>query len=177
MLIAVGSLSKVKLNATLGAVRRLGMSWSVRSVDAMSGVGDQPLGMESLAGARNRARVALEAIRADLGVGIEGGLLDLLGSQYLGAVCCVADRQGREGLSTTALLLAPRGLVNRLRSGQELGDVMDQVTRSRGVKHTIGAVGVLTRGRLTRTRAYEDAVLLAMSRFVRPELFEELQSL
>lgn len=177
MLIAVGSLSKVKYNATLGAVQRLGIECDVRSVSIGSGVSRQPVGIESLIGARNRARGAQETTDADFGVGLEGGLLGLLGSYYIGAVCCVVNRQAEEGVSTTPLWLAPDGLVKRLESGIELGDVMDEVTNSEGTKHSLGAVGILTGGKLTRTHAYEDAVVLALSRFVRPEVFSKLSSL
>jgi len=177
MLIAVGSLSKVKYNATLGAVQRLGVKCDVRSVNIGSGVENQPLGIESLVGARNRAKGAQETADADLGVGLEGGLLELLGSHYIGAVCCVVNRRGEEGISTTPLWLAPGGLVKKLESGIELGDVMDEVTNSEGTKHSLGAVGILTGGKLTRTHSYEDAVVLALSRFVRPEVFNRLSSL
>jgi inosine/xanthosine triphosphatase len=177
MLIAVGSLSKVKYNATLGAVQRLEVKCDVRPVNIGSGVENQPLGIESLVGARNRAKGAQETADADLGVGLEGGLLELLGSHYIGAVCCVVNRRGEEGMSTTPLWLAPGGLVKKLESGIELGDVMDEVTNSEGTKYSLGAVGILTGGKLTRTHAYEDAVVLALSRFVRPEVFNKLSSL
>ena len=177
MLIAVGSLSRVKYNATLAAVRRLGITCDVRPVNIDSGVGNQPLGIESLIGARNRARGARESADAEFGVGLEGGLLELLGSCYVGAVCCVMNDRGEEGISTTPLWLAPSGLVNRLKSGVELGDVMDEVTNSEGTKHSIGAVGILTGAKLTRTHAYEDAVVLALSRFIKPEVFNKLSSL
>ena len=177
MLIAIGSLSKVKYNATLGAIQRLGIECDVKPVSIGSGVKSQPLGIESLIGARNRARGAQETADADFGVGREGGLLDLFGSHYVGAVCCIVNRRGEEGMSTTPLWLAPDGLVKKLESGTELGDVMDEVTNSEGTKHSLGAVGILTGGKLTRTHAYEDAVVLALSRFVRPEVFNKLRSL
>jgi len=177
MFVAVGSLSRVKFNATLAAVRRLGMKHRVKAVKVSSGVGDQPVGMQSLMGARNRARRAMEIANADLGVGMEGGLLNLLGSYYIGAVCCATNQEGIEGLATTCLFLAPKGLERRMRSGRELGDIMDEVTQTRGVKHSIGAIGILTGGVVTRTRAYQDAAVLALSRFAKPRFYEKLGSL
>jgi len=177
MLIAVGSLSRVKYNATLAAVQKLGIRCDVKPVNIDSGVGKQPLGIESLVGARNRARGAQEIVDADFGVGLEGGLLELLESFYIGAVCCVVNRRGEEGTSTTPLWLAPSGLVRKLKSGIELGDVMDEVTNSEGTKHSIGAIGILTGGKLTRTHAYEDAVVLALSRFTESKIFGKLSSL
>ena len=177
MLIAVGSRSRVKLNATLRAVKRLELHCEVKPVNVESGVHRQPVGAESLTGARNRAKRALGLSRADLGVGIEGGLLELLGSHYIGAICCVVDRMGAESLSTTPMVRAPKGLVRRLKAGEELGDVMDELMNTKGTKHGPGAIGVMTGGKLTRTQAYEDAVVLALSRFVRPEVFSRLSSL
>lgn len=177
MLVAVGSQSRVKINATLRAAKRLGLHCQIKPVNVESGVRRQPLGAESLAGARNRARRALGLSKADLGVGIEGGLLEFLGSYYIGAVCCVVDRKGAEGLSTTPMVRAPSGLVRRLKTGEELGDVMDELMNTTGTKHGPGAIGIMTGGKLTRTQAYEDAVMLALSRFVKPEIFRKLSSL
>jgi inosine/xanthosine triphosphatase len=177
MLVAVGSSSKVKFNATLRAAKRLRLRCRVKPMDVKSGVRRQPIGAEALAGARNRARRALRSAEADLGVGIEGGLLQLLGSYYIGAFCCVVDRKGVESLSTTPLVRAPSGLVRRLKAGEELGDVMDELTSTAGTKHGPGAVGLMTGRKLTRTHAYEDAVVLALSRFVRPKIFEQLERL
>jgi len=177
MLVAVGSRSRIKLNATLRAAKRLGLNCQIRPVNVESGVHRQPVGAESLTGARNRAKRALGLGKADLGVGIEGGLLEFLGSHYIGAVCCVVDRKGAESLSTTPMVRAPVGLVRRLKAGEELGDVMDELTNTKGTKHGPGAVGILTGGKLTRTQAYEDAVVLALSRFVRPEVFRKLSSM
>jgi non-canonical (house-cleaning) NTP pyrophosphatase len=48
----------------------------------------------------------------------------------------------------------------------ELGDAMDAVTGSRDVKRGAGAVGILTRGLVTRQEAYEALIAYALVPFL-----------
>ncbi|MEO7963075.1 MAG: DUF84 family protein, partial [Gemmatimonadaceae bacterium] len=68
-------------------VRHLAADALVQHVAVPSGVPDQPWGDdETIRGARNRTVAARVALDADLGVGIEGGVIDE------GAVRCEAAR-------------------------------------------------------------------------------------
>ena len=75
MRIHVGSLNPVKINA----VKRMfayvfpDRDLDVVGVDVHSGISEQPFDEETLSGALNRARQALDD--AELAVGIEGGLI------------------------------------------------------------------------------------------------------
>ena len=64
-----------------------------------SGVSEMPMSDdETITGARNRARAAREAVNADLGFGLEGGVhSDPLGLLLQGWVV-VTDGNGREGV-------------------------------------------------------------------------------
>ena len=75
--IAVGSTNPVKVGAVRAVMERLGGAGDVSGVSVPSGVPDQPWGDEqTIRGALARARAAREVSDADLGVGIEGGVVE-----------------------------------------------------------------------------------------------------
>lgn len=170
--VAVGSANPVKL----GAVRAV-LSWAtpgaaVEPVTVPSGVPDQPFGDdETIRGARNRARAAREALDADLGVGLEGGVVDAGGGMRSCAWCVVVHRDGREGVGGSLAMPLPEAVAAMIRGGLELGHAMDALVAERGTKHGKGAVGILTAGRIDRQGAYEVLVTYAMAPFVTPGLY------
>jgi inosine/xanthosine triphosphatase len=170
--VAVGSANPVKL----GAVRAV-LAWatpgaSVAPVSVPSGVPDQPFGDdETIRGARNRARAAREAMDADLGVGLEGGVVDGPDGMRSCAWCVVVHRDGREGVGGSLAMPLPDAVAAMIRDGMELGHAMDALVAERGTKHGKGAVGILTAGRIDRQGAYEVLVTYAMAPFVTPGLY------
>ena len=64
----------------------------------------------------------------------------------------------------------PGKIAERIRAGEELGPIMQEYMKY-DVKRTDGAIGVLTKGGLTRQQAYEQIVKSAMVKFVSPEWF------
>ncbi|HEY5121187.1 MAG TPA: DUF84 family protein, partial [Acidimicrobiales bacterium] len=56
----------------------------------------------------------------------------------------------------------PLRVAELVRGGMELGHAMDAVTGEHEVKRGVGAVGVLTRGLVTRQAAYEMLVAYAL---------------
>ncbi len=137
-----------------------------------SGVPDQPFGdEETIAGARERARRAREAADADLGVGLEGGVVDGPDGMRTCAWCVVVHRDGREGVGGSLAMPLPDGVAAMIRAGEELGYAMDRFADERGTKHGKGAVGILTAGRIDRQAAYEVLVTYALAPFVTPALF------
>lgn len=156
--VAVGSTNQVKVAATERALDRPAVAVAVDP-----GVPDQPRGVEqTVTGAENRARRALRAADHDLGVGIEGGVAERPGVEGLHLVMWAAVTDGdRAGRGSGPSLRLPDGVAERVRAGEELGPVMDDLTDSEGVKHEQGAAGVLTGGRTDRERALAQAVAAA----------------
>jgi non-canonical (house-cleaning) NTP pyrophosphatase len=193
MHLAVGSGNPVKRDAAV----RVFPAATVEAVPVDSGVSEQPTGhAETLRGATVRARRAREAVGADLGVGIEGGVVVSPGGRAAGA----ADEEGTpDGVTVTDGDVGPERLVGdgcwlvmwaavtdgdrlargggptlplparisaRLRRGEELGPVMDDVLGVDDVAKKRGAAGAFTAGRLTRTDALEAAVAAAAGPFL-----------
>lgn len=170
--VAVGSANPVKLAAARAVLAWAAPSASVESSTVPSGVPDQPFGdEETIAGARNRARAAREALDADLGLGLEGGVVDSPEGMRCCAWCVVVHRDGREGVGGSLAMPLPDAVAHMIRDGMELGHAMDALVAERGTKHGKGAVGILTAGRIDRQGAYEVLVTYALAPFVTPELY------
>jgi inosine/xanthosine triphosphatase len=163
--VAVGSLNPVKLGASRAVIERLASGAEVVGLAAASGVPDQPWGDdETIRGALARARAARLATDADLGIGIEGGVVaNDDGSVRTCAWAAIVTRDGREGVGGSLVMTLPADVAKLVRGGMELGHAMDAVTGSRNVKQGLGAVGILTRGLVSRQQAYESLIAYAFA--------------
>ncbi|MFB6360526.1 MAG: inosine/xanthosine triphosphatase [Halobacteriales archaeon] len=164
MQVGVGSRNPVKLAAAERALAAAGIEAEVAAMDVDSGVGDQPIGDEqTIRGAEARARQALAG--ADLGIGLEGGVADRPQGCYL--IMWAAATDGDETkLGCGPRLRVPAGIADRVRGGEELGPVMDDVVGQSDVKRNQGAAGVLTAGMIDREQALLQAVAGALGPFV-----------
>lgn len=170
--VVVGSTNPVKLAAARRVITAAWTRASVEAVTVPSGVADQPFGdEETIAGARNRARAAREALDADLGIGLEGGVVDSPAGMRTCAWCVVMHRDGREGVGGSLAMPLPPAVAAMIRGGTELGHAMDALVAERGTKQGKGAVGILTDGRIDRQGAYEVLVTYALAPFITPELY------
>jgi non-canonical (house-cleaning) NTP pyrophosphatase len=67
--------------------------------------------------------------------------------------------------------LLPPVVGERLRLGQELGLVMDDLVGQKDTKRSSGAVGILTLSRIERVEFWRHTIELALPPFLRPELY------
>lgn len=171
--VAVGSGNPVKVAAAAAVIQAYFPEARVEPQVVQSGVPDQPFGdAQTIAGARERARRAREAADADLGVGLEGGVVDGPDGMRTCAWCVVVHRDGREGVGGSLAMPLPDGVAQLIRNGEELGYAMDRFANERGTKHGKGAVGILTAGKIDRQAAYEVLVTYAMAPFVTAGLYK-----
>lgn len=172
--VAVGSTNPVKIAAAEAVLRRIyGPEVRVEAVAVESGVSPQPWGdEETRRGALARAAAALRRSGATLGIGFEGGLLEVAGEVYTSAWCAVAREDGAVGVAGGENLLLPPPVVAALRAGVELGPAVDAVTGGHDTKHHGGAVGAFTGGHLSRQVAYEHLLTLALARFLSADYYE-----
>lgn len=172
--IAVGSTNPVKISAARVVLGAIAPHASVSGVSVASTVPDQPFGDdETIRGALARATAARAATGADLGVGIEGGVVEAAdGSMRTCAWAAIVDAHGRSGVGGSLAMPLPLRVAELIRGGVELGHAMDQLIGAHNTKHGAGAVGILTAGLVDRQRAYEILVSYAAARFLTPELYE-----
>jgi inosine/xanthosine triphosphatase len=175
LFVALGSLNPVKVSAARMALERAGFDFALQGVAAPSGVAEQPIGLEEIArGARQRALNARAALDAAWGVGMEGGVeFDSAGDAWLFSVVAIVTAE-RESLARGGQLLLPPRVAARLRAGDELGPVMDELLGISNIKQGLGAVGYLTGGLITREAAFFDCFSRALGPLLHPELYENL---
>lgn len=175
--VVVGSTNPVKIAAVKAVLERAGSSARVDGIGVASGVRDQPFGdAETIRGATQRARAALDTVGADLAVGLEGGVVEEGGVMRTCAWASVVGRDGRVGVGGSLAMTLPARVAALVRQGVELGHAMDRVTGGHDTKHGAGAVGILTAGLVDRQRAYEALVAYALAPFLAPEHYADAAS-
>jgi len=174
MKVAVGSQNPVKIEAARRAFEALWPeeAWQVFGTEVSSGVSDQPMSdEESITGARNRSRRAMEQTSADYGVGLEGGL-HKIGTHYFDCGWVVViNSDGVEGIGSTGKILTPPRIMELIHRGMELGVANDTVFGTANSKQGEGHFGLMTKNVITRSDGYMQGVVMALSRFVHPHLF------
>jgi inosine/xanthosine triphosphatase len=171
-MVAVGSGNPVKLAAVREVLDSVWPGALVEARPVPSGVADQPFGdEETIRGARARAVAARLALDADVGVGLEGGVVDSPSGMRTCAWCVIVHRDGREGTGGSLAMPLPESVARMIREGTELGHAMDALVAGHGTKHGKGAVGILTDGRIDRQGAYKVLVTYALAPFLTPALF------
>lgn len=174
--VAVGSENPVKIEAVRQAFTKVWPleEWLITGSQTESGIKSQPMSTkETILGARNRAQAALAlAPEIEYGVGLEGGL-EQIGTKWFDCGwIIIVDREGREGIASTARIPTPDSIMKFIIEGKELGEVIDIVFNRTNAKQAEGHFGLMTNNAVTRTTGYTDAVCLALSRFLHPDLFE-----
>jgi inosine/xanthosine triphosphatase len=195
--VVVGSTNKVKVESARRAFALAfpGATIEVQGASSPSGVSDQPMGdEETRKGAFNRAAGAAAAAAAsalasssdgggvDFAVGLEGGCaeedidLPAAATRRRDLTCfawmaVLEVRTGQWGCARTASFALPPAVAALVRGGMELGLADDAVFKRTNSKQEDGAVGLLTKGTITRTLYYEHAIVLALIPWIRPEHF------
>ena len=173
--IAVGSTNPVKVSAARAVLAPLASRARIESVAVASTVSDQPFGDdETIRGALARAAAARDALGAELGVGIEGGVVEQTGGEMRTcAWAVIVDAHGRSGVGGSLAMPLPRRVAQMIRDGLELGHAMDQLVGEDDTKRGKGAVGILTADLVDRQRAYEVLVSYALAPFLTPRLYSD----
>jgi inosine/xanthosine triphosphatase len=173
-LVAVGSTNPVKCGAVRAVLASLAPDVRIEGVSVASTVRDQPFGDdETIRGAVARAKAAREVLGAELGIGIEGGVVEEEdGSMRTCAWAAIVDARGRSGVGGSLAMPLPAAVAAMVRNGVELGHAMDRFIGEHDTKRGKGAVGILTAGLVDRQRAYEVLVQYALAPFLTPELYE-----
>ncbi len=176
MRVVVASRNPVKLEATRRGFRlAFGREpLALHALDVPSGVADQPMSdEETQRGAHKRVTAARRHMpEADYWVGIEGGVREVGLLMEAFAWVVVADAR-RRGCARSAAFPLPLPVAQALRRGEELGQVMDTLFGESQSKHKGGAIGLLSRGAISRTELYVQPVVMACLPFLHPHWYPE----
>jgi inosine/xanthosine triphosphatase len=146
------------------------------SRSASSGVADQPMTLsETMLGARNRALAVMSHLpHMDFWVGLEGGVFVIDDvPQECGRICVLkAEPYGRVAMSESGTLSFPLGdsTYELLKQGKDLNEVMEMLTGEPELGSQRGFYGYVTNDLISRQAAYTQAVVVAITFFLHPEL-------
>lgn len=176
MKVAVGSTSPVKIQAVKEAFREVFKKVEIVGVKVDSGVSSQPFKEEIIKGSLNRAKNALKLTSADFGVGIESGVTKLGEKWYNLGFITIIHKEGRMGTGTSGWFECPQNVLEKLKDRKELGQAMSELTGRADIKKQEGAIGIFTKGKVTRKELYKHGVFMALATFLRPEIFRSQEA-
>ena len=177
MKVLVGSENPVKIEAAKEVFSKYFNRLSVTGVKVSSKVSGQPIDEETFKGARNRALELKKLseksnLKADFFVGIEGGITKLYSKRWFASgVVCVIDKEGRIGYGLSPCFELPDIFIDKLLSGSELGEVMEQISGKDKIKQKEGAIGILSKGMMDRKALYINSLIAALVPFINKEIY------
>jgi inosine/xanthosine triphosphatase len=182
-LVRVGSTNPPKLEGVRAALSAFSRDVTIEGVEVESGVPAQPLGFEEIVeGARNRAERARRGGDCDLGVGYEDGLVAIPGpvGSCLNVGCAAVSDGVRVSLGLSSGFSYPPACSERaIAERRPIGALFDRFWRQRResspapAELSIGNVGELTGGALTRAEYTRHAVVCALIPFIHPDLYTD----
>lgn len=173
--IGVGSKNPAKVSAVKTAFESMGFDQvDVTSMEVPSGVSDQPFSdEETVQGALNRARGVMQKATEmgedlDYAIGLEGGVHETNLGLFLCNWGAIVNKSGQQGVGAGHRVLLPEAIAGELRTGRELGSVIDEWASGSNIRNKEGALGVLTRNHITRSSMFRDVVFCAFAAFFHP---------
>lgn len=162
MKIIVGSENKTKL----AAVETVFPNMSVITHKVPSDVSAQPMtDEETRQGAVNRARYAQATIPGSIGIGLEGGIMDLEGEVFLCNWGALVTAEQEVITAAGARIKLPNSFHAALAKGKELSDIMEEFTQKADIRNKEGAIGIFTNNEVTRTALFIHLVTLLKGQY------------
>lgn len=177
MIIGVGSMSKMKLDAAREVLSLYPVfaNAKVVGIDVPSGVGAQPMTLvRTTQGAKRRARGAFGGHQ--FGFGIESGLMPMPGdrSRMIDVCVCVIYDGHRHYIGHSSGFEVPPAIVKLIKNDNlDLNGAFLEM-QSQANPDTLPATGVvefLTNGRVNRIEFMKPAIMMALIPFEHPRLY------
>ncbi|MBD3250385.1 MAG: DUF84 family protein [Candidatus Pacebacteria bacterium] len=169
--IFVGSTNPVKINAVVIAASEHWPEIKVSGLAVDSQVSEQPIScQETKTGAVNRAKAALtQGLTATsdpeqaIGIGLEGGvIIDEQGEMWSKVWAAVIGQSGKPFLASGAGFKIEPIVAEKIKAGQEMGSVMNQLYPGRNIRQQEGLIGIVTNQFVDRTEEYSAIAKLAI---------------
>lgn len=158
--LALGSISKTKLRYLKEVLEELGVKVKISIHQVESGVGKQPMSrQETIKGAKNRAREALKRDgEAQIGIGMEGGLMEEGGVIKMVCVVAMADGKGNISWAESDKVLLPEKVAKKVEVGEQFGKVVREYSKKEDSKRVKELV--------TREKSFKQALRKAWKKFI-----------
>jgi inosine/xanthosine triphosphatase len=175
VIIAIGTKNPTKVNAVKAAFTSY-IKGEFVSINVPSNVSAQPLSdNETMTGAVNRAKNALEAVNADIGFGLEGGLVKTEDMYFLCNWGAMIDHNQQPIIAGGARIVIPNEIGSLVFNGSELSDVMDMYVKKHNVRQNEGAIGIFTNGIVDRTKMFTELSNLLVGQYLYQQKNKKLQ--
>lgn len=173
MIVAVGSTNFTKIGPVRNIFSKHFQDIEVVGVKVKSGVPEQPMDNNQMyLGALTRAKLALKRVKgADFGVGIEGGLQEHSYGWFESSIVVIVNKKGDIGIGASGGLILPKKIMEKIHSGKNLEQAVDELFGTTKIGEGIGMFGVMTKEVVTRATGVEHGVAFALSRFLHPQLY------
>ncbi|EOP14255.1 inosine/xanthosine triphosphatase [Bacillus cereus BAG2O-3] len=162
MKVVVGSKNKTKV----GAVEKVWIDAEITSLSVPSGVANQPFtDEETMQGAVNRAKRALQEGEAQVGIGLEGGVMKTAHGLFMCNWGALATSDGRVFVAGGARIKLPDDFLKPLEEGKELSEVMEEFVQRKDIRSHEGAIGIFTDDYVDRTELFVHVVKLLVGQY------------
>lgn len=178
MLVVVGSDNPVKIKAVENVFKTWYGGCEIAGRRVVTESPGQPLDLsQTLEGAVRRAQKAIDlSPNADFSVGVEAGLIKIPNEDWRyfdQQIAAVLDSKGWLTLGGGPSFEHPQSVLKQvLTENREVGDVFETVSGIPNIGRQEGAVGYLSRGRVSRLSITEVAVSMALIPRIRPYLYQ-----
>lgn len=171
----ITTLNKAKILGALKALRLLGVKNTVY-IGVKTSI-EQPLSLkDTLYAAIERIEYVIDKVNADYYVAIEGGVIFNLLYPIEGQVAIVVDKRKRASIGYSSLFPLPTNFKSMLSKNKTLEDLMYETTKIKKIGELFGAIGYLSKGRMTRIELSYQAVLTAVLPFINSTLYGNIVS-
>ncbi|WP_371068779.1 DUF84 family protein [Sediminibacillus sp. JSM 1682029] len=158
----IGSMNPAKIKAVKNAFPEA----EVVEIDVASKVSLQPFSdEETMEGAVNRARECASLNPDSVGIGLEGGVMELSGELFLCNWGALINEKGHTFLASGARIPLPEEVAAQLEKGIELGEVMDEYSQRKDVRKKEGAVGIFTNELVSREEMFTHVMKLLKGQY------------
>ncbi len=169
----VGSTNQTKVNAVTLAVQEKYLHSLVEGFAVSSEVSHQPMSdEETRQGAENRARGALAAGLEKygqetecLGIGLEGGVYEEKNIMWSTVWGIVITQDNQIFSANGARIPVPEIIAERIRNGEEMGPIIEAMTKIKNLRQRHGMFGVITAGFVSRTEEYASIAKMAIGQW------------
>ena len=157
-----------------GAKKALEHYFKDVEIKGIPDVPEQPVNKEIYQGAKNRVKnlkkyAKENNISADLFLGIESGINDLLGRWMITNIAVIEDNEDFESYGTSSSFPVPDNLVQKI-IDTNLSEVMNTIFEEDKERHNHGGgIQLLTHNKISRIDLTEEAFIMALTKYINGE--------
>ena len=171
MKVLIATKNQGKIEGAKKALEHYFKDIEITGITVKSEVPDQPVNKEIYECAKNRVKnlkkyAKENNISADLFLGIESGINDLLGRWMITNIAVIEDNKDFESYGTSPSFPVPDSLVQKI-IDTNLSDVINTIFGEDKERHNHGGgIQLLTHDKISRIDLTEDAFIMALTKYI-----------